>query len=722
MLIFTFRFVSRRLLLRGVTVFAFVVWLFAGLSSARGADSLTLGQSQLGNVFLRGETVKIPVQTTGDSVEWTVSDFYGVTTSGGAAVSVSNDRRAVIRPAPPGRLGYFELHLTAKHAGKAVAQADTAFAVVAPSDISTMADSPFGVMTHFAQGWNTDIMPLIARAGLRHIRDEQYWATVESERGHYVFNDSYRAYMKAAAANELAPLMALTFDNNQYDHDPKAPGTAWAPCTDDGRTGFANYAGALLAQYPSQIETVEVWNEYNGSWCNGPASSDRPAFYTKMLQATYKLVKKQRPDVRVLGGAAVLTPLPWFEDLFNAGALDALDSVVIHPYVGAPEDAEKDVAALQDLIARYNHGGSPKSIWATECSAADPAHPGRQDMARYLVRLLTILRSAGVERIYWYLMRDYNDFKTGLVHSGDDPMGRYAPTSAYSAYSTLIQQLYHAQFVRREATDLRTRAYLFNKGGNELRVVWSAETSSRLLLMTEKPLTVTDIMGNSRVLQPQDGAVELAVDNNPVYVQGAVDNIHEIRRDLLLADSVEGFSGAQGTAPGTWSYGYYYQGDSKTYRPTDFKPLVWTRNSWGYRWQCAYPYAAISSNVAHPSDSANQQVWSIRRWQSNTAGTVRITGAVNRASKDGDGTGAKILIDGVEVFSQIVGGPGRASNTSFDLSVTLKKGSLVDFVVTPGPGGNINYDAVDYRAQVTQLATLAPTTYKPAAMPIHRFQ
>lgn len=693
------------------------------LSPARPAsadDNLTVVQVRLGNVFMRGEPVEVRVQTTGDSVVWTIRDFYGQLSSGGPAevaqpkaskavpgqnTAANGPATVVIRPALADRLGFFELHLAAKRAGKVVAQADTTFAVVPPSNVRKMADSAFGVMTHFAQGWDPDLMPLIARAGLRHIRDEQYWQQVEPQRGRYVFSERYRAYMAAAAASGLDPLVELTFDNNQYDHDPAKPGTAWAPCTDEGRTGYANYAAALLKQYPAQIDTLEAWNEYNGTWCSGPASADRAASYTRMLKTTYRRVKQLRPDVRVIGGAAILTPLPWFEDLFSAGALDFMDAVVIHPYVGVPEDAERDVAALQDLIVRSNHGAKPKPIWATECGSADPGHPGRQDMARHLVRLLTILRSVGVERVYWYLMRDYGSFATGLLRADNDPLGRYVPTSAYPAYVNLVQQLYHARFVRREGTDLRTRDYVFDKEGRDLRVVWSTGSPWTLVFKTRSPLVITDIMGNSHVVRPRNEAVTVIADKDPVYIRGKVEGLDEPDGDVILADSVAGFSGAQGDAPGTWSYGYYHQGDSKMYQPADFKPMTWTRNPWGYQWQCQYGYVALGATGAHPGDSDYKQVWSIRRWLSNAEGNVRVTGSVTHGETGGDGIGIKIFLDGNEVYSQPLGGPGKAGNIDFDVAGQVKRGSPVDFVVTPGPADDMNFDAVDFRARVIQTGT-----------------
>ena len=683
--------------------------ILAGAMLAQASDSLTPSQANLGNVFLTTETVQIPVATTADTVEWAVTDFSGRVTHGTPAAAVASGH-ATIRPGD-GRLGYFALHLDAKRAGAIVAQADTTYAVVAPVDAASMTDSPFGVMTHFAQGWSTDLLPLVARAGLHHLRDEQYWQDVEATRGTYRFGDGYRAYMEAIAANGLEPLVELTFGNPLYDHDPAQPATAWSPCTDDGRAGYANYSAAVLRQYGEQINTVEVWNEYNGGFCSGPAAGDRAAYYTQMLRAAYTAVKAQSPTVRVLGGAAVLAPAPWFEDLFAAGALPYMDAAVIHPYYNIPEDVEKPVRAIQAAMTRYNDGHGPKPIWATETSLVDTVNPGRQDMARNLVRSLTVMRANGVERIYWYLMRDYNGINTGLLRADNDPLGRYVPTAAYPAYANLVRQLYRAPFVRRETTDQRTRCYLFDKGGSELRVGWAPAPRARRLLRTNGPLTVIDLMGNASTLQPQGGVIHLTVNNDPLYLLGHLDHVQEVGRDLLLADSAGDFNGVQGTAPGAWRYGYY-KAAAPAYDKNGFQNMSWTHTQYNDCWQCPYAYALLSDTVASPSYDGSVPVWAVRRWTSNAAGTAHLTGTANHATDGGDGTGVKVFVDGQEVFSATVGAPGGTTAAAFDLHVPVAVGSTADFVTTPGPGTNIDFDAVDYRAQITLPAPDFPISYR----------
>ena len=693
-----------RILLMGIT-------LILGATTASAADSISLSQAKLGNVFLSTETVQIPVQTTGDHVTWTATDFFGLTTFG-PTIAVAGGQ-ATITP-NLGRLGYFDLQVKALKNGSQVASAETTFAVVTPVNVSTMRDSPFGICTHFAQGWNTDVMPVLARGGIAQFRDEQYWQTVEQTRttpATYNFS-SYQAYMSAASSAGLNPLMELDFANGSYDGGN-------TPYDADGNTGYANYGKALLVKYGSQIDTVEIWNEYNGSYCTGPATNNRAQYYTSMLQAAYAAIKAARPDVRVIGGAAVPAPAPWFQSLFADGAQDSMDIIAVHPYRSIPEGVETNMAELQALSASYNHGNGPKPIWATECGADDFANPGRQDMARYLVRLMTLMRSAGVERMFWYLAYDFTGDQEGILHPPNDPFGSYVPYAPFPAYSNLIQQLYHATYIGRDNTDARTRMYHFQRSGNDVRVVWSTTGTAQLVLSTTTPLTSIDIMGNSTQLTPTNGAVALTANTTPFYIIGPVTGVRELSRDVIVADSVRDFSGTQGTTNGTWSYFAGYVVPGTPYNPSPSDPnmlatMTYNQTNFGFEYDSFYPFAEIDVDGAHPGARQGYAVvypvWAVRRWLSNVTAPAHFSGTLIRTSPSGDGTGAQIYVDGNLVYSTLVGGAGVGVTVNFDFNAQIHVGSKVDFVVTPGPGIDVDFDYIDFRAQIS-VPQPASTTF-----------
>ena len=648
---------------------------------------LEIAAGQLGNVFLTTETVRIPVTSGGDRIAWTVTDFWHAKAAEG--VATPTDGRAVIEPGVT-KAGWFEIQLVVAKGGRKQAEGKTTFAVITPVDVAAMKGSPFGVMTHFAQGWDLDIMPLIAKAGIRSIRDEQYWDHVEKKPGEFVFTDRLTAYMAEAARFHIDPFIALTFANKNYD-------AGQTPYTPEACTAYGRYGQAVLDKYGPQVQWLEIWNEYNGSFCKGPATGDRPKFYAQMLAAAYDAVKARRPDVQVGGGAAVLLPLPWFEGIFKHGGLDKMDAVVIHPYRGEPEGVDEEIADLKALIRKY-HQGQDKPIWVTETGRWDKTPEGRHNVARYLVRMYTLLLSENVERIYWYLLRDYQSFTTmGLLYGDKEPMGRYVPAPAYAAYANLIRQLGGAAYVRREATDRWTRIYLFRKGDDQVRVCWTTAPTT-VTFKAAAPLAAIDIMGGEQPLEQAEGGRRLALTLSPVYVKGAVTGITQ-PPNPIIADSVMDYTNVQGKA--NWSYGYF--DGAGPYRPEDFNEMKYVETVWGYEWAGPYKYLKLSREGGHPEAAEGRPVWAVRRWRATAAGTLKVTGRIARGDPKGDGIGALVLADGREVLSQWVGGQGREPKIDYEVRLPVQEGTRVDFVITPGPAADTGYDATQFTARIEWL-------------------
>jgi len=227
-----------------------------------------------------------------------------------------------------------------------------------------------------------------------------------------------------------------------------------------------------------------------------------------MLKRAYPVLKAARPNVPVLGISTAGIPLPFIEKVFAAGGLQYMDGVSVHPYRygSIPEGIENDVARLNRLIARYNNG-QPKPVWVTEIGwfLKAKGEPGElliseADQGKFLLRGYALLLSAGVQKSFWYLLRDYAEFGTmGLLRDENDPLGRYAPKPAYVAFANMTRQLSDAHFVRREASAKDVYSLQFQRGKESVRLMWSLSPIS-IALKTKAPLLVTDMMGQSQVL------------------------------------------------------------------------------------------------------------------------------------------------------------------------------------------------------------------------------
>ncbi len=537
----------------------------------------------------------------------------------------------------------------------------------------------FGAQAHFGQGWSLGVLPRLSGGGITELRDELYWQVVEPAPGSFSFPANYDNYMAALRSAGIEPLITLSFENLAYDDGQ-------TPYTPSGLAGYARYATEVLRRYGDQVPAVEIWNEYNGSFAKGPATADRAGNYLKMLQAAYPAVKSTRRDALVVGGATAGVPLPYFEKLFAAGALNSLDVISVHPYRTAspPEGIEVQIAALQALMAKY---GPVKPVWVTELGWPLHASQAAGDLAidetvqaQFLVRSFVLLASAGVPRVYWYVARDENAHPgMGLVQNNAAFTGRKALT----ALKVLNAQLRDATFSGREKTNPGVYSLKFTTPDyRELRVLWA---TSPVTVPVPDGTTITGMLGESLVAS---GSVALG--ESPVYVTGPLPALPGAQTagaaltSAALADSTAAFSLQQGQFG--WQYGYFI-GDSTTFAPLATQRVTDWKEEWGDR------FVAISiTNVdQHPSRSGAQPVSAVRRWTSAVDGSVRVNARFKVGLK-GDGVRARVLADGQVVQSAVLS-TGTSIAANFNLTRYVRPGSTLDFAVDPGPGGSIDFDA-----------------------------
>lgn len=156
-----------------------------------------------------------------------------------------------------------------------------------------------------------------------------------------------------------------------------------------------------------------------------------------------------------------------------------------------------------------------------------------------------------------------------------------------------------------------------------------------------------------------------------------------------LADATSGFSGTDGA--NGWSYGFFY-GSSVSLQPMTFNGTIWTG---------PYSWLQVEQTDQHPSVDGLNQISAVRRWTSNTSGTVHIFGQFS-IGHDGDGTGVTVLINGQPVVARtLIGNSSNIEVLPFDFTWNISPGDTVDFAVDPGPGRDINYDATALSATIT---------------------
>jgi hypothetical protein len=238
-----------------------------------------------------------------------------------------------------------------------------------------------------------------------------------------------------------------------------------------------------------------------------------------------------------------------------------------------------------------------------------------------------------------------------------------------------------------------------------------------------KTSTLVDRGAAARVRIPTDGSVDVTepdvlagtwlqpdFDDTGAGWFDATSGVGYVPPDepIVLADSVADFSGVQGQD--NWRYGMWLRNvDSDgVYAANEFAEFnaerffVPARNVWDAGLNGAPPSTEITPDGGHPGTTSVGLLsqWSIRRWVSETAGEITISGTLANPDPAGDGVVARILVNGTAVFEQLING----SSTDYSVTTTVAVGDLVDFTIDAGLAENEVGDTTTFTASISGLA------------------
>lgn len=252
-----------------------------------------------------------------------------------------------------------------------------------------------GAAAHFAQqGWPiSSTLQTASALRVRNIRDGVSWSDIERTAGEYDFSAPSVSYVDGVVQQGMPMTLVLAGGNPNYDQ-------GHTPYSDAGREAFARWIVAVLDRFPS-VSAIEIGNEYNAqNFVTGPVANadygQRQVYYAKMLKAVHGAVKAKHPRVRILGGAALGIPVGYYKVLFDEGALNWMDELVIHPYTTEPEQFSRQLAQLKRAM-----GDKVRPIYATEFSRQLDS---RKATADYLVKMVSVMAEAGVAGADWYAL------------------------------------------------------------------------------------------------------------------------------------------------------------------------------------------------------------------------------------------------------------------------------------------------------------------------------
>jgi len=228
---------------------------------------------------------------------------------------------------------------------------------------------------------------------------------------------------------------------------------------------------------------------------------------------------------------------------------------------------------------------------------------------------------------------------------------------------------------------------------------------------------------SARILLPQDGKLDV-LDAETIagtWVDPSLDDRSWLAgmagvgflpstEPVVIADSVNDFSGVQGK--NSWNYGTWAKNfdTDKVYKPTEFAVLAAARffkadtNKWDLAPPGQYPSTEITPEGGHPASAKLGPFthWAIRRWTAEITGDVTLSGQLGNTDPAGDGVVGRILVNGKEIFAQPVNG------TTIDYRVTtaVKQGDLVDLVIDAGAADDETGDSTIFTTVIRGIIPL----------------
>jgi hypothetical protein len=329
----------------------------------------------------------------------------------------------------------------------------------------------------------------------------------------------------------------------------KLPGYSCGPIADDKLAAFGNFMFDLVNRYKDRVKYWEIWNEPDidpdlvppdsGFGCWG--DQDDPYYgggqFAAMLQVIYPRIKAADPQAQVLVGGLLLDCDPdrvctlnpasrFLEGILVNGGASFFDGVAFHAYdyytgvLGGYENSNWDsssqttgpvLSAKADFIRSVlgTYGASNKYLMASEVALVCSANCDinfENTKAYYIAQVYGAAYSKKLRAAMWYAT--YAKWKfTDLLF---DPL---TSTPGYYAFKFGAAKLAEAQFSRPLSPAVGVIGYEFTLPDRRTWLVWSLDGTDHTLVLTEVPLAVYDVDGDS-ILPSQT----LVIGKEPYYI------------------------------------------------------------------------------------------------------------------------------------------------------------------------------------------------------------
>lgn len=243
--------------------------------------------------------------------------------------------------------------------------------------------------------------------------------------------------------------------------------------------------------------------------------------YDPILAAQYDGIKSVAPNLTVLiGNIATDFEANTVRRLYGSPANGKFDGGIINAYMG-------QLSVTKNMLKEFDaHGDKSKTVWSEEQAnqrspyEGEARRYGEVEGARELVRSWMSMLGQFGTRLKAVTM-------WGFVNGVDEDIMMVTPTlqprPQFVAHAIMADFLRGAVLIGDRST-ANVTLYEWKRSEGSFMVAWANAGERDLALdVPSGQLTITDILGNSRVEKANDGVVTLKLTTSPVYLSGGGD-------------------------------------------------------------------------------------------------------------------------------------------------------------------------------------------------------
>lgn len=294
----------------------------------------------------------------------------------------------------------------------------------------------------------------LADLGVKWARVQTGWCRCETEKGRYDFGwlDEVVDQLRRIG---IQPWFNVGYGNKLYT--PQAThefAVGWAPTnSDEARTAWLAYVGALVEHFKGRVTHFEIWNEPNLKFYWQPNGPD-PKQYADFVRLTAAEIRRRHPKAVIIGGglSGGLMPggLAFAEKCLEAGLAESIDGFSVHAYERVPETAatSENVARLRAMLDRrkpglviwQGEGGSPSR--SDGFGSMSNLNWNEERQAKYLLRRVVHDVAADLALVSYFTTCDLKSYVGRGVTEKFAYFGllrgeEYTPKPSYNAYRCL---------------------------------------------------------------------------------------------------------------------------------------------------------------------------------------------------------------------------------------------------------------------------------------------